>query len=76
VLLKLSIKENRCLSCFTAELLHIFRPYFQRLSEYLGLLWHRLEEARGSPALDEASAEQQDLVMSFASSIQKSQDIK
>eukprot|EP00434_Breviolum_minutum_P021630 symbB.v1.2.019091.t1/scaffold1550.1/size112250/1 len=43
--------------------LRISRPYFQRLSEYLGLLWHRLEEARGSPALDEASAEQQDLVM-------------
>ena len=40
------------------------RPYFQRLSEYLALLWCQLEEARGSSAMEEANDEQQDLLMS------------
>eukprot|EP00435_Cladocopium_sp_Y103_P022874 s2284_g5.t1 len=43
--------------------LRVARPYFQRLSEYLALLWCRLEEARGSSAMEEANDEQQDLLM-------------
>ena len=44
-----------------------FRPYFQRLSEYLALLWCQLEDARSNSQLEEANAEQQDLLMSLGS---------
>eukprot|EP00913_Durusdinium_trenchii_P022170 g20831.t1 len=44
--------------------LKISRPYFRHLAEHLCLLWRTLDESKGQPnALDEANAEQQDLVM-------------